>query len=159
VNRLRPPPSKATTTRRPTSSARPRALLARAEQLRDQAAQNASALISYAIGHDGLTDGFWDHVTNFIDEHAGLLSAISQVEKAAAALIERQFRGPTAELRSGRAVRVRRFDPPITTLDLHIPVPGGSAWLLPSFSTPLVPLADALVGLFDAIAGTLRWTS
>lgn len=56
-----------------------RALLARAEQLRDQAAQNASALISYAIGHDGLTDGFWDHVTNFIDEHAGLLSAISQV--------------------------------------------------------------------------------
>jgi hypothetical protein len=55
------------------------ALLARAEQLRDQAAQNASALISYAIGHDGLTDGFWDHVTNFIDEHAGLLSAISRV--------------------------------------------------------------------------------
>ncbi len=31
------------------------------------------------IGHDGLTDGFWDHVTNFIDEHAGLLSAISKV--------------------------------------------------------------------------------
>jgi hypothetical protein len=64
-----------------------------------------------------------------------------------------------AELRAGRAVRVRRFDPPITSLDLHIPVPGSSAWLLLSFSTPLVPLADALVGLFDAIAGTLRWTS
>ncbi|MBV9794661.1 MAG: hypothetical protein JO016_12055 [Actinobacteria bacterium] len=56
-----------------------RTRLARAEQIRDQAASNASALISYAIGHDGLTDGFWDHVTNFIDEHAGLLSTISKV--------------------------------------------------------------------------------
>jgi hypothetical protein len=56
-----------------------RGLLARAEQLRDDAARNASALISDAIGRDGLTDGFWDHVTNFIDEHAGLLSAISKV--------------------------------------------------------------------------------
>jgi len=29
--------------------------------------------------------------------------------------------------------------------------------LLLSFSTPLAPLADALVGMFDAIAATLRW--
>lgn len=63
------------------------------------------------------------------------------------------------ELPAGRAVRARRFDAPVTSLDLHIPVPGSSAWLLLSFSTPLVPLADALAGLFDAIAGTLRWTS
>jgi hypothetical protein len=26
-----------------------------------------------------------------------------------------------------------------------------------SFSTPLDELADAMVGLFDSIAGTLRW--
>jgi hypothetical protein len=26
-----------------------------------------------------------------------------------------------------------------------------------SFSIPLEPLADALVGLFDVLAGTLRW--
>ncbi len=64
-----------------------------------------------------------------------------------------------AELPAGRAVRVRRFDPPVTSLDLHVPVPGSSAWLLLSFSTPLAPLADALVGMFDAVAGTLRWTS
>ena len=56
-----------------------RALLARAEQTRDEAAHHAAALISDVIGHDGLTDGFWDHVTNFIDEHAGLLAAISKV--------------------------------------------------------------------------------
>ena len=64
-----------------------------------------------------------------------------------------------AELPAGRAVRVRRFDPPVTSLDLHVPVPDSSAWLLLSFSTPLAPLADALVGMFDAVAGTLRWTS
>jgi hypothetical protein len=51
----------------------------RATQLRDEAAHHASALISDVISHDGLTDGFWDHVTNFIDEHAGLLSSISKV--------------------------------------------------------------------------------
>jgi len=56
-----------------------RALLARAEQTRDQAAHHAAALISDVIGRDGLTDGFWDHITNFIDEHAGLLSTISKV--------------------------------------------------------------------------------
>jgi hypothetical protein len=57
----------------------------------------------------------------------------------------------------GLAVRVRSFDPPVTNLDMHIPVPGSSAYLLLSFSTPLAPLADALVAMFDAIAGTLRW--
>jgi hypothetical protein len=56
-----------------------RGLLAQAEQVRDTAASNASNLISGVIGSDGLTDGFWDHVTNFIDEHAGLLSMISRV--------------------------------------------------------------------------------
>ena len=56
-----------------------RGLLAHAEQIRDAASHNASALISDVIGRDGLTDSFWDHVTNFIDEHAGLLSSISKV--------------------------------------------------------------------------------
>jgi hypothetical protein len=29
--------------------------------------------------------------------------------------------------------------------------------LLLSFSTPIDAIADAMVGLFDAIAGSLRW--
>jgi hypothetical protein len=29
--------------------------------------------------------------------------------------------------------------------------------LLLSFSTPMDPIADAMVALFDAIAGSLRW--
>ncbi len=61
------------------------------------------------------------------------------------------------ELPAGQAVRVRSHDPPVTSLDIHVPVPGSSAYLLLSFSTPLAPLADALVGMFDAITGTLRW--
>ncbi len=56
-----------------------RGLLARAGQIRDTAARNASRVISDVIGRDGLTDGFWDHVANFIDEHVGLLAAISKV--------------------------------------------------------------------------------
>jgi hypothetical protein len=72
------------------------------------------------------------------------------------------------KLPAGSAVRVcRRTLPrpdgvpahqsPVTNLDIHIPVPDSGAYLILSFSTPLDPLAEALVGLFDTIAGTLRW--
>ena len=68
----------------------------------------------------------------------------------------------------GPAVRVRRRTEPssesrsgyrslVTNLEIHTPVPDSSAYLILSFSTPLAPLADAMVGLFDTIAGTLRW--
>lgn len=53
--------------------------VARAQRLRDEAAANASNMITAAISRDGLGDSWWDHVTNFIDEHAGLLSLISEV--------------------------------------------------------------------------------
>jgi hypothetical protein len=69
---------------------------------------------------------------------------------------------------SGPAVRVQRRTQPssesnsgyrsrVTSLDIHLPVPDSGAYLILSFSTPLAPLADAMVGLFDTIAGTLRW--
>jgi hypothetical protein len=61
------------------------------------------------------------------------------------------------DLPAGQAVRVRSEHPPVTNLDIHVPVPGSSAYLLLSFSTPLAPLAGALVEMFDVIAGTLRW--
>jgi hypothetical protein len=68
-----------------------------------------------------------------------------------------------ADLPAGKAVRVRRDppgrqeQPPITNLDIYVPVPESSAYLMLSFSTPLGPLADAMAGLFDSIAATLRW--
>ncbi|MGV9984550.1 hypothetical protein [Streptomyces olivaceus] len=79
------------------------------------------------------------------------------------------------ELAAGTAVRVRRLasqpggaapgaagapggDHASVSVDYHLPVPGTTAYLLLTFSTPLEPIADAMAGLFDAIAGSLTWT-
>ncbi|WP_445528243.1 hypothetical protein [Streptomyces cyslabdanicus] len=74
------------------------------------------------------------------------------------------------ELSSGPAVRVRRLTPQDTdeegaepphnslSVEYHLPVPGTSAFLLLTFSTPLEAIADAMAGLFDAIAGSFTWT-
>lgn len=56
------------------------------------------------------------------------------------------------------AVRHRHMDdPPITRLDYMMTIPGKPGLLTFAFSTPLEPLAEPLVVLFDAIAETLRW--
>lgn len=60
------------------------------------------------------------------------------------------------ELPAGQAVRVRRRAE-ATILDVYVPVPESGAYLMLSFSTPLDALADAMIGLFDSIASTLRW--
>ncbi|UIX31646.1 hypothetical protein [Streptomyces sp. GQFP] len=80
------------------------------------------------------------------------------------------------ELPVGPALRVREeFDPardrpaaeaqkeadyalPSVTLDYQVQVPRAEAILLLTFSTPLVQIADAMVDLFDAVAGSLSWT-
>ncbi|WP_121748554.1 hypothetical protein [Streptomyces sp. E2N166] len=73
------------------------------------------------------------------------------------------------ELAAGTAVRVRRLsrqpgengpdgDHVSVSVEYHLPVPGTTAFLLLTFSTPLEPIADAMAGLFDAIAGSLTWT-
>jgi hypothetical protein len=75
------------------------------------------------------------------------------------------------ELPCGPAVRCRRQeasedaaelgqpqDRPTSVLDVYLPVPGSGAWLLLTFSTPVVELADAQMDLFDAVAGSLRWS-
>ncbi|MEU6555635.1 hypothetical protein ABZ915_36115 [Streptomyces sp. NPDC046915] len=79
----------------------------------------------------------------------------------------------TEELPSGEAVRVRRLttqpEPDAdasapneshrsVSVEYHVPVPGTTAFLLLTFSTPLEPIADAMAELFDAIAGSLTWT-
>jgi hypothetical protein len=48
---------------------------------------------------------------------------------------------------------------PAAAQDVYVLVPGGRAWLLMSFSTPIVELAPQMRELFDAITGTLSWVS
>ncbi len=68
------------------------------------------------------------------------------------------------DLPAGTAVRLLRHaeaagqdQPASPTLEVFVPVPGGGGWLLLSFTTPLGPLAAAMIKLFDAICTTLRW--
>ncbi|MEU6255321.1 hypothetical protein [Streptomyces sp. NPDC047043] len=74
----------------------------------------------------------------------------------------------TTDLPAGPAVRhlYRRRPAPddpdgnrltVTHLDVYLAVPNAEQRLLLSFSTPMEPLAEALVGLFDSIAHTLQW--
>jgi len=73
------------------------------------------------------------------------------------------------EVAGAPAARVRRREPitdtdglstgqlAVTRLQVYVPVPNTTEMLLLSFSTPMDPVADAMVTLFDAIAGSLRW--
>jgi hypothetical protein len=70
------------------------------------------------------------------------------------------------DLPAGPALRTLWRQPPgdddpsglfTTCLDLHLAVPGAPRVLVLQFRTPMEPLADVLVEVFDAIAGTLRW--
>ena len=45
----------------------------------------------------------------------------------------------------------------VTQLEYFVPIPGGGGLLVLAFSTPIAPLAEALVGLFDVVAASLRW--
>ncbi|MFF1698279.1 hypothetical protein ACFVXC_32440 [Streptomyces sp. NPDC058257] len=46
---------------------------------------------------------------------------------------------------------------PTTTLSYYVSIPATTSWLLMNFSTPMDPLADKMVELFDVVAGTLHW--
>jgi hypothetical protein len=64
-----------------------------------------------------------------------------------------------AHVARGPAVRHRHRDEGFTRLDYFLPVPGRPGLLSLAFATPVEPLADALVLLFDAMAESLRWRS
>ncbi|WP_105975577.1 hypothetical protein [Streptomyces geranii] len=102
-----------------------------------------------------------------LDDIAGRLAAegnagreVSVVELAAgpALRVREEYdpardRPPTAE-----AQKEADYALPSVTLDYQVQVPGAEALLLLTFSTPLVQIADAMVDLFDAVAGSLSWT-
>ncbi|WP_217548904.1 hypothetical protein [Streptomyces sp. GbtcB6] len=69
---------------------------------------------------------------------------------AGPAVRHRYLRRPAADDPDGNKLAV-------THLDVYLAVPNSDQRLLLSFSTPMEPLAEALVGLFDAVARTLQW--
>jgi hypothetical protein len=87
-----------------------------------------------------------------LDIMAGELSAKVPGQVGEAAVTELANGGP--------AVRRRWVDSGITKVDYFVPVPGHpTGYLVMAFGTPMAPLADALVLLFDAIGQSLRWLS
>ena len=51
-----------------------------------------------------------------------------------------------------------RAETSATGLSFYFRVPGSGAWLLLAFAGPDGPLGPAMRELFEAIAGTLRWS-
>lgn len=65
-----------------------------------------------------------------------------------------------AEIAGSPAVRRQHVGAAVTMVDFFTPVPGRTGLLSLSFATAAAePLAGALLPLFDAIAGSLRWQS
>jgi hypothetical protein len=93
---------------------------------------------------------------------------LPDVEALAPGFDDDGVQATVVELPSGRALRRQRVQPmdaedlgvrQLDTLlvDYLMPGPGETALLL-TFSSPLVPVAEALAELFEAVAGTVRWS-
>ena len=106
-------------------------------------------------------------LVTLIAERDGVVPPPVQDVALAAAAEGRDVR--MIDLQAGPAMRERYLvapspdDPdgnttlPITHLDVQVGIPNTTAHLLLSFSTPVFPLADQMVELFETIAGTLQW--
>lgn len=77
---------------------------------------------------------------------------VSTVKLPAAGEAVREFRKESASPDSQMGNTL-----PTTTVTYHVPIPGTTRWLLMTFSTPVDPLADQMVELFDVVAQTLQW--
>lgn len=96
-----------------------------------------------------------------------LMPSVGDALDAARALASGSGEIGLRDLAAGRSVRARRESRSKesaqlgstltdTLLQYYIPVPGEPEMLLLSFGTPLEPLADAMVELFDAVAESVR---
>lgn len=93
-----------------------------------------------------------------------LISYVNQgqgvpLETLAAELSGKEGDVSAAQVGGGPAVRRHHQEGGMTKLDYFLPLPGRTGLLVMSFGTPVEPLADAFVLLFDAIAQSLRWRS
>lgn len=65
--------------------------------------------------------------------------------------------GDAARVRRSVVVDVAGHSLTTTVVQYFVPVPGCALMIVLTFSTPVLPLADAFVALFDAVAETLEW--
>lgn len=147
------------------TKATPRLKAALAERIR------AQAQAAYANG--GVEMYLVNQVIGQIPVSAGLVVTVLPPSSDALAELARSLGARDGDVRlvdlpAGPAVRhLHRRPPvpddpdgnklPVTHLDVYLAVPHSGQRLLLSFSTPVAPLADALVTLFDSIARTLQW--
>jgi hypothetical protein len=149
--------------------ATPQLKAALAERIREQAeAAHANGgvemyLVNQVVGQVPVSAGL---VVTLLRPPPG--AAHGDLSDTAVSLAARGADVTTIDLPAGPAVRhfYRRRPAPddpdgnrltVTHLDVHLAVPNSDQRLLLSFSTPVEPLADALVTLFDSIARTLQW--
>lgn len=75
---------------------------------------------------------------------------VVELEAAGTAVRRRQRQAADPEAQLGNTL-------PTTSLTYYVPIPATARWLLLNFSTPVDPLADQMVELFDLVAATLHW--
>jgi hypothetical protein len=149
-------------------------------QLKAAVAERLCAQAEAAHANGGVEMYVVNQLVGQVPVSAGLVVTVAHPEPGTAAgdladvALSLAARAPsddevtTIELPAGPAVRhlYRRHpaadDPDgnkllVTHLDVYLGVPHSEQRLLLSFSTPMEPLAEALIGLFDSIARTLQW--
>ncbi|WP_406443246.1 hypothetical protein OHB14_30185 [Streptomyces sp. NBC_01613] len=104
--------------------------------------------------------------------HGANLPSVSELAESLAAEGRSGRTVSLVELAAGPAMKVRvapdgtapraktgedDYALPSVTVDYQLRVPRSDMHLLLTFSTPLVQIADAMVELFDAVAGSLVW--
>lgn len=77
--------------------------------------------------------------------------SVVELEGAGTAVRYRRRSNPVPEAQMGNTL-------PTTAVTYYVPIPATVRWLMLSFSTPLDPLADQMVKLFDTVARTLHWS-
>lgn len=75
---------------------------------------------------------------------------VVEMEMAGSTVRHRHREAPDPQAQMGNTL-------PTTNLTYYVQVPASKRWLLLNFSTPVDPLADRMVQLFDTVAGTLHW--
>jgi hypothetical protein len=93
-----------------------------------------------------------------------LISYVDQGQRVPMDMLAAQLSGEggdvaVVQVGGDQAVRRRYREIGMTKLDYFLPLPGRMGLLITSFGTPVEPLADAFLLLFDAIAQSLRWQS